>query len=109
MLMALTIAGCATTPGVNWQARIGNYTYDQAVKDYGPPDKSEKLSDDSRVADWLVREGHTEVTTEPYFFPGPGYYRSPAPVYQQTYVPSYYMELIFGPDGKLTSYKNFSR
>ena len=41
---ALLLAGCVT-PKIDWAARVGNYTYDQAVMDFGPPDKSAKLSD----------------------------------------------------------------
>ena len=33
LLAALLLAGCATEQ-VNWAARVGNYTYAQAAKDY---------------------------------------------------------------------------
>jgi hypothetical protein len=38
-LMAAFIAGCQTTKPVDWNSRIGNYTFDQAVTELGPPDK----------------------------------------------------------------------
>jgi hypothetical protein len=50
------LAGCASTPKVDWNSRVGNFTYDQAVAELGPPDKSTKLSDGSTVADWITRK-----------------------------------------------------
>ena len=51
-LAALLVAGCATQR-INWNARIGTYTFDQAVIDFGPPDKQAKLSDGRVVAEWI--------------------------------------------------------
>jgi hypothetical protein len=50
----LVVAGCATSGKTDWPGRIGNYTYDNAVKELGPPDKTETLADGVRVADWFV-------------------------------------------------------
>lgn len=103
----LAVAGCATQR-INWQARVGNYTYDQAVREFGPPDRRDKLTDGTLIADWTVREGHNIIVPQPYLAPPDGL--GPAmPAYSSTYVPSYYMRLTFGPDGQLTDYKNFSR
>ena len=58
LLLALAgclLAGCKTTPKVDWNSRIGSYTFDQAVTDMGPPDKSAKLSDGKTVAEWYTR------------------------------------------------------
>jgi hypothetical protein len=52
-LAALVLAGCVTQK-IDWSARVGNYTYDQAVMELGPPDKSAKLTDGTVVADWLT-------------------------------------------------------
>lgn len=99
--------GCATEK-VDWKTRIGNYTYDQAVKEYGPPDHREKLTDGTVVADWEVRESHTVVMPHPNLTPPDGL--GPAmPGYSSTYVPSYYMRLTFGPDDHLQSYKDFTK
>jgi hypothetical protein len=107
LLAALVFAGCATQK-VDWKSRVGNYTYDQAVHEYGPPDRSAKLEDGSTVADWVVREGRTVVTPRPYLAPADGF--GPAgPAFTETYVPSYYMRLMFGADGNLKEFKNFSR
>lgn len=54
LVAAVLLAGCATQR-VNWNARVGHYTFDQAVMDYGPPDKQAKLSDGRRVAEWISR------------------------------------------------------
>ena len=51
---ALVIAGCATNR-VDWDSRVGVFTYDQAVVELGPPDKSAKLSDGQTVAEWISR------------------------------------------------------
>jgi len=49
------IVGCKTTP--KWDERIGNYTYDQALAELGPPDKTAKLSDGKTVAEWVTGHG----------------------------------------------------
>src|SRR5437879_3047621 len=54
-LLGLVPAGCQTAPKVDWNSRVGAYTYDQAVSDLGPPDKSAKLSDGKTVAEWVTR------------------------------------------------------
>ncbi len=51
---ALFIAGCATNH-VDWDTRVGVFTYDQAVTELGPPDKQAKLTDNSTVAEWISR------------------------------------------------------
>src|SRR5436189_6475440 len=50
-------AGCKSTPKVDWSSRVGTYTYDQAVQELGPPDKTATLSDGKKVAEW-VRHSH---------------------------------------------------
>ncbi len=108
MLMALGLAGCVTAPKIDWQARVGNYTYDQAILELGPPDKSAKLTDGAVVADWLTQHAQTIGAPEPYFLP-PGCYFGPlTPMYSQTYVPAQYLRLTFSPDGKLKSWKRIA-
>jgi hypothetical protein len=53
--LMLTFAGCKSTPKVDWNSRVGSYTYDQAVAELGPPDKFARLSDGSAVAEWIKR------------------------------------------------------
>jgi hypothetical protein len=40
----LCFGGCATKK-IDWASRAGNYTYDQAVVELGPPDKSATLGE----------------------------------------------------------------
>jgi hypothetical protein len=56
------IAGCATAPPVvNWDSRVGTYTYDQAVKEYGTPDKLARLTDGRKAAEWYLCYGQRVV------------------------------------------------
>jgi hypothetical protein len=104
LLGALMLAGCVTQK-IDWPARVGNYTYDQAVLELGPPDKSAKLSDGIIVADWLTSHARTIVAPEPYFLP-PGCYFGPlTPMRTETYFPARYLRLTFGADGKLRTWK----
>jgi hypothetical protein len=57
LFLVAAALGCKSTPKVDWNSRVGNYTYDQAVAELGPPDKTAKLSDDSTVADWIKPSG----------------------------------------------------
>lgn len=67
----LLLCGCKTTPSVDWNSRVGNYTYDQAITELGPPDKQAKLSDGKTVAEWVTVSGHhTSVGVGTGFFSG---------------------------------------
>lgn len=55
--LALLLAACFTVPKIDWDSRVGSYTFDAAVKEMGPPEKSALLTDGSRVADWLMSRG----------------------------------------------------
>jgi hypothetical protein len=52
-LLATALGGCKSTPKVDWNTRVGAYTYDQAVTELGPPDRATKLSDGKIVAEWI--------------------------------------------------------
>lgn len=54
MTICLTSLACATHKRVDWNSRIGSYTYDQTVSEMGPPDKLATLSDGRIVADWIT-------------------------------------------------------
>lgn len=109
MALALfLVAGCAT-PRIDWAGRVGNYTFDQAVVELGPPDKQATLTNGSLVADWLTRRGRNAVYTA-----AGGYYGGPGgPFYTPVYVgpgtPDYFLRLNFGPNGQLTAWKKFAR
>ena len=104
--------GCATRPKVNWDARVGNYTYDQAVVELGVPDKYQKLSDNSAVAEWALRHYSPDYVT--YGFSG-GYWGhgwvSPGIGYGYPTGPDYthWLRLVFGPDGKLAMHNEYDR
>jgi hypothetical protein len=107
-LASLLFAGCVTQT-VDWQARVGQYTRDQAVTDLGPPDKSAKLSDGTVVDEWLTQSSRVIVAPEPYFLGRGGYFGPETPGYTETYVPDYFLRLTFGPDGKLRAWKTVAR
>src|SRR2546423_1111572 len=101
------LIGCATQPKVDWASRIGNYSYDQAVMNYGPPDKEAKLQDGTVVAQWLTGHGHSYTSTwAPGWYPR-WYYDPLCPVYTESYSPNYWLRLIFGPDHRLKEWKEF--
>ena len=58
VILALAVAfltGCATPPPVDWDSRVGHYTYDQAVTDLGLPDRQTRLSDGKVMYKWFVQ------------------------------------------------------
>ena len=113
LLLAGLLSGCAATAKIDWAARIGNYTYDQAVAEFGPPDKESTLSDGTRVSEWLTRRGYRQI------YPVGGYYNHSGPpgyygwYYPPTYIdtssPDYFLRLTFNADGQLRAWKKFSR
>ena len=46
------LTGCESTPKVDWDSRVGSFTYDQAVKELGSPLLTTKLNAGGTVADW---------------------------------------------------------
>jgi hypothetical protein len=105
VLLALVV-GCAT-PKINWDARIGAYTFDQAVLDFGPPDKQARLTDGSTVAEWLTRHGVNHLYATPGYYP---YWSiSSFPTYLDTYTPDHFLRLTFDPAGLLKAWKQLSR
>ena len=108
LLAACVFAGCATGPKIDWAARVGHYTYDQAVLELGPPDKIAKLDSGVIVANWITHQG--------YAYPAGGtvvYGNYPGgmivPAYSQSYSPTYYLRLAFGADGRLTEWKKYAQ
>src|SRR5688572_19690140 len=107
VMMAFLLAGCAT-PKIDWAGRVGNYNFDQAVLEFGPPDKQARLEDGTIVAEWLTRRGY--AYSSPAFGYSPWSYYGPFyPSYVDGYSPDYFLRLIFGPDGKLKSWKKLAK
>ena len=70
-LAVVLVTGCATTKPIDWNSRVGAYTFDQAVTELGPPDKQARLSDGKTVAQWIThREGGTSFSVGTGFFGG---------------------------------------
>ena len=55
--MLLLGISCASTPRVDWDSRVGSYTFDQAVLEMGPPERATDLSDGTKVAEWFLKRG----------------------------------------------------
>jgi hypothetical protein len=116
LLFAVAAAGCATSK-IDWGARVGSYTYDQSVKDLGPPDKEATLSDGTRVCEWLTwrgnRGGYRGYAGWYGYGPYYGYRGYPAPgYYYHNYEPSTpdsWLRLTFGPDGLLSDWQKLYR
>jgi len=104
-LFVLLFAGCATKK-VDWNSRVGSYTYDQAVHDMGPPDKQAKLSDGKTVAEWITHRSGGGMSIGV----GGGSYGSHTGVgvgVSQSVGSGGSdrgLRLVFGTDGKLTSW-----
>jgi hypothetical protein len=104
---AFFFTGCKTTPPVDWNSRIGNYAFDQAVVELGPPDRQAKLSDGKTVAEWI-----THYYNSSGFSVGTGFFNGPAGVgVAQSVGSSGYdkiLTLTFDPGNKLVSWsKNY--
>src|SRR3974390_1796076 len=100
--------GCASTPKPDWNQRIGNYTFDDAVRELGPPASSIRLQDGSTVTEWLLKCG-----SQMSFGFGTGAYGGGGAVGvgQTVSAPpkGHFLRLTFGPDGKLQSWEKFKR
>jgi len=103
------LSGCQTGPKVDWKSRVGNYTFDQAVAEMGPPDKSSKLTDGTLIAEWLVAHPSGGFS----FGVGTGSYSRSSGVGvgvgTSTSPGARWRRLTFGPDGKLTAQSEYRR
>ena len=110
-LLVLFACGCASKKAL-WNGRLGNYTYDQAILEYGPPDRSARLDDGTRVADWLTSLGYPGgYASFGYYYGYPYACRYPVPpaFYYAPPGPNYYLRLTFDPEGKLVAWKSVAR
>ena len=95
---SLLLCGCASSK-INWESRVGHYTFDQAVVELGPPDRSAKLSDGRTVAEWLLYRGRSGSAY--YFWPSYGGGWS----YSDPGFPDRLLRLTFSPEGRLENWK----
>ena len=100
-LAAAFIAGCKTTPTVDWNSRIGTCTFNQAVARLGSPDKQSRLSDGKTVYQWITLRGSNGLSGGGAYAGG-GYGMGATQPIVQTYK-DHVLELTFGADGKLLS------
>jgi hypothetical protein len=100
------MAGCKTPTSVDWNSRVGSYTFDQAVADYGSPGKQTKLSDGKTVDQWITLHGSNGLSMGGGFNNN-NYGMGAGQTMAQSYK-DHVLELTFGPDGKLVSWaKNY--
>jgi hypothetical protein len=98
------IAGCKTTT-VDWNSRVGNYSYNQALAELGSPAKQTKLSDGKTVDQWITLHGSTGFAGGANVG-GLDTIGGNQPM-MQTYK-DHVLELTFDADGKLVSWaKNY--
>jgi hypothetical protein len=108
--LAILFTGCATQKKIDWAGRVGNYTFDQAVTELGPPDKQAKLQDGTVVAEWLIRRGYTYVYSSPAFASSYPYsFGGPSAGVTSGTSPDYYLRLTFAPDNRLKAWKKFAK
>src|SRR5579884_2425828 len=113
LMVFLTSCSTAKSPLVNWDKRIGNYSYALALQDLGKPLHSTTLSDGTIVADWRIRKSETGTpdtsepgTGDPTVTPT----RPDNPIPLGTApAPNEYLRLTFGSDQKLTGWKKYSQ
>lgn len=100
--LTLLLASCSTVPKIDWDSRVGSYTFDAAVKEMGPPEKSAPLTDGSRVADWLIFRGRDNPTY--HSFPDGRVIRTDG-----VRDPDRLLRLTVAPDGRLKELKRVWR
>jgi hypothetical protein len=101
-LAVVFLAGCATAPPVDWNSRIGNYTYFQAVSELGPPARQTMLSDGKTTCKWFI-----QPPVGPHFNSGMSNYGNNGFVMGQTIGASYntqMLQLIFDTNSTLTAW-----
>src|SRR5580765_4390536 len=108
--LGLITAGCAShskaNANVDWNSRIGSYSYEQAIAELGHPDGVVQ-SNTGTSADWILKRspqmsfgfGVGSSVGGPHGGTGVGVGTSVTPLPHGEY-----LHLTFGPDGKLTSW-----
>ena len=98
LLLALALFTGCQTHKIDWASRVGTYTFDDAVKEMGPPDKTATLTDGTQVCEWLVYRGSDGAV-----FISPSYFGTV--VGSTTSSPDAFIRLTFDPEKKLTEAK----
>ncbi len=105
------ITSCSSTPKVDWNSRVGNYTYDQAVVELGPTSRTATLTGGKMVVDLVVGvKQHSSVSFGSSVFGG-GYHSAGGVGVGETVGGGYsdkILRLTFGTDNRLvTWWKNY--
>ena len=100
--------GCASTPKPHLDQRVGHYTYDEAVRELGPPVGSTRLDDGTTVAEWFLK-----YAAQMSFGFGASSYGGAGGVGvgQSVTTPpkGHFLRLTFDPAGKLQRWEKFKR
>jgi hypothetical protein len=108
-VLFLTVAllgGCATPKQIDWNSRVGTYTFDQAVADFGPPDRQARLSDGKVVSKWFAQpQAGATLNTGMSYYGSTGFAAGPTP---SSGLNNRYLQLTFGTNGVLSDWsKNY--
>ena len=102
LLLLAGLAGCETYGRADWKSRVGSFTYDDAVKELGPPEGKETLTDGTIVAQWITSHGRIYATSSGSSYWGPRTLNVDS-------TPDGYLQLQFGPDHKLAAWKRLMK
>ena len=115
-LFAFSLVGCATNPPADWNSRVGHYTYADAVRELGQPDREIHLGNGSTEFKWFPRTAPSNAASNPSL--AVGGLNNPNPAnnwsgvstqigsgsYAGTGFNSRYLELTFDSHGVLTAW-----
>lgn len=106
----LASSGCMTAFKKRWDQRVGGFSYDEAVKEMGPPDKKETTSDGVLVAEWVVQRSQVYGTPAAGWGMGWGWRGRMGWVGTDIHsTPERALRLQFGPDKRLETWKEVIR
>src|ERR1700722_2374401 len=102
VMLGFLFTGCGTPP-VNWESRVGNYTYAQAEAEFGKPAKVTTLEDGGIFAEWIRRQNvRNPAPTGLDNAPRVGGVDQPSSPTAYQDVKTEYLDLTFAPNGKLS-------
>jgi hypothetical protein len=99
--VAMIGAGCATSK-IDWNARVGHYDFDTAVKELGVPSNHITLSDGSIAAEWILNRGGGSGVIHH----SPGFFYEE---YETFHTYDTFLELVFDKSGQLSSWKKMRK
>ncbi len=97
--------GGATSQQAAWSNRVGSLTYEQAVIELGPPNKTNSVTDGGLIAQWVTGRttGNAFNAADDASGPFVGYHPT------LSRLPSHVLALEFGPDHKLVQWAKVTR